>query len=109
MKQYKCSSDIGSVLIGNRDWTFAVPNMGGDGTTTVRIYDSNREFYSDPWRKGLEFIASVQGTFSIFKYDCDYQKLLAGQMTEQDAHCTLHGRYSIYNGWYEIAFVKRPD
>ena len=38
VKRLYCDSDIGSCLIGNKDWTFAVPNMGGDGTTKISIF-----------------------------------------------------------------------
>lgn len=109
MKEFSCVSDIASVLIGNRTWTFAVPNHGGDGETMVRIYDSNKEFVTDPWAKSLDYISSAQGEFGIFGYDCDYEELRRGDMTETDALCTLRGRYGIYRGYYKVAFVKWKD
>ena len=109
MKKLTCSSDIGSVLIGNADWTFAIPNIGGDGTTKVRVYDSNAEFASDTWAKGMKFVSSAQGTFGIFDYDCAYHELLRGDLTDKDAICTLKGRYGVYNGDYKVAFVKWDD
>lgn len=109
MMEFGCMSDIGSVLIGNRAWTFAVPNYGGDGETMVRIYDSDHEFVSDPWAKGMKFVSSAQGEFGIFGYDCDYEELRRGDMTESDALYTLRGRYGIYRGNYKVAFVKWED
>lgn len=109
MKSFECSSDIGSVLIGNEKWTFAVPNIGGDGTTSVRVYESDKEFIEDEWRKELHFISSVQGTFGIYDYDCAYQELLRGDITINDALCVLNGRYGVYNGEWKVAFVKWED
>ena len=43
MKEYYGDSDIGAVLIGNHDWTFAVPNIGGDGTTKILVFDNEGE------------------------------------------------------------------
>lgn len=109
MKKFSCSSDIGSVLIGNSDWTFAVPNHGGDGTTKVRVYDSDAEFQMDPWAKDMDFVSSAQGTFGIFRYDCSYHELHEGDMTDKDALCTLSGRYGVYRGKWKVAFVKWSD
>jgi len=103
---FRTSCDIGSVLIGNQDWTFAVPNIGGDGTTQVHIYSNDKEFASDSWSKGMEFLSSVQGRFGIFDYDCAFHELLNGQMTLNDAVTILNGRYGVYNGEWKVAFVK---
>ena len=110
MKKFNCSSDIGAVLIGNQGWTFAVPNIGGDGTTKVRVYDSAAEFANDKvWTKGMKFISSAQGTFTIFDYDCAYHELLNGDIAEGDGLCTLKGRYGVYQGQMKVAFVKWAD
>ena len=106
MKEFECSCDIGSVLIGNEEWTFAVPNIGGDGTTKVRIYDSDKEFSKDPWTKEMHFISSAQGRFGIFRYDCLYHELLRGDETMKDSLIILEGRYGVFNGFYKVAFVK---
>lgn len=109
MRKFSCDSDIGSVLIGDQDWTFAVPNVGGDGSTKVRIYDSKQEFLADKWAKDMKFISSVQGKFGIFRYDCVFEELRRGEMTMKNAVCVLNGRYGIYNGLYKVAFVKWED
>lgn len=109
MKKLMCSCDIGSVLIGDERWSFAVPNIGGDGTTEVRIYESDKEFAKDCWAKDMEFISSAQGKFGIYGYDCDYHELLRGSMTLDDARCVLNGRYGVYRGEYKVAFVKWCD
>ena len=109
MKRMSCSCDIGSVLIGDERWTFAVPNIGGDGTTDIRIYCSDREFVNDSWTKGMKFISSVQGRFGIFDYDCAYHELLRGEMTIDDAMAVLNGRYGVYQGEWKVAFVKWDD
>ncbi len=111
MKDFMTSCDIGSVLIGNEDWTFAVPNIGGDGTTEVRVYDSDAEFCEDAsFTKDMEFISSAQGRFGIFRYDCDFHDLhLLHEMTMTDAACVLNGRYGVYQGHYKVAFVRWED
>lgn len=109
MKQYSCSCDIGSVLIGDENWTFAVPNIGGDGKTEIRVYDSDSEFAKSSWKKDMKFISSVQGRFGIFDYDCAFDELLSGKLTIDDAMVILDGRYGVYNGFYKVAFVKWED
>ena len=106
MKKFVCDSDIGSVLIGNQDWTFAVPNIGGDGETKVRIYDSDADFVKDAWAKDMKFVSSAQGEFGIFQYDCCFEELRRRTMTMADAVHVLKGRYGIYQGVYKVAFVK---
>ena len=109
MKRLSCACDIGSVLIGDENWTFAVPNIGGDGETEIRVFDSNKEFASSRWGKEMNFISSVQGRFGIYEYDCAFQELLRGNMTISDAMIVLEGRYGVYNGYYKVAFVKWED
>ena len=100
MKVLYCSSDIGSCLIGNKDWTFAVPNIGGDGTTKILIFDKNEEKEFLEYKKKLNFISSVQGTFNIYNYDCAYHNCY-----DEDIIDTLSGRYGVYQGNYKVAFV----
>lgn len=109
MRSFTCESDIGSVLIGNQDWTFAFPNLGGDGETKVRIYDSDADFAGDKWAKGMNFVSSAQGEFGIFGYDCDFEELRRGNMKMSGAMCILNGRYGIYQGEWKVAFVKWED
>lgn len=109
MKEFVCDCDIGSVLIGDENWTFAIPNIGGDGETEIRVYESNKEWFEGDWHNGMTFISSVQGRFGIYEYDCAYHELLRGKMTIEDAMLVLHGRYGVYNGYYKVAFVKWED
>ena len=102
MKSLSCNSDIGSCLIGNKDWTFAIPNIGGDGETKISIFDEeDKDFYTYEKQHNLTFISSVQGTFNIYSYDCAYHNC-----NDEDVIVTLNGRYGVYQGWYEVAFVK---
>lgn len=109
MKKMYCESDIGSVLIGDGNWTFAVPNIGGDGTTEIKIYESDQEFNADSWCKNMKFISSAQGRFGIYDYDCAYRELLSGKITIENAMFVLNGRYGVYQGHYKVAFVKWED
>ena len=106
MKKFWCDCDIGSVLIGDENWTFAVPSIGGDGKTEIRVFNSEKEFAKSAWREKMNFISSVQGRFGIYDYDCAYQDLHAGKLTIDDAMTILEGRYGVYNGFYKVAFVK---
>lgn len=103
MNIYYGMSDIGSVLIGNNDWTFAVPNIGGDGETKIVICENDEDFthYKSKHRGKLDFISSVQGYFNIYNYDCAYHNI-------QDATVltTLYGRYGVYSGEYVVVFVR---
>lgn len=106
MKKYYCMCDIGSVLIGDENWTFAVPNIGGDGETEIRVYNSETEFFNDEHAKNMRFISSVQGRFGIYDYDCAYNELHSGRMTVDDSMVILNGRYGVYNREYMVAFVR---
>ena len=102
MKQLSCYSDIGSCLIGNKNWTFAVPNIGGDGETIISIFEGdNEEFREYEKEHNLKFISSVQGTFNIYNYDCAFHSC-----DDEDVIATLSGRYGVYRGEWEVAFVK---
>ena len=94
------TSDIGSVLIGNDDWTFAVPNIGGDGITQILVFDSDEE-YKEYAKVKLKFISSVQGNFNIYNYDCAYHNTKNATILT-----TLNGRYGIYQGEWLVVFVK---
>lgn len=106
MQTLYSSCDIGSVLIGDGNWTFAVPNIGGDGTTEIKIFDSDAEWSKHPWSRKMHFISSVQGRFGIFDYDCAFHELLSGDMTIDNAMVILNGRYGVYNADWKVAFVK---
>jgi hypothetical protein len=116
MKHFKTFADIGSVLVGNEDWTFAVPNKGGDGETDVFISDKGdikREIQSDYHsinyifdqkgkRHDLNFISSVQGKFGIYENDTDYSDKAA----LKKPLIILEGRYGVYNGEWCVVFEK---
>ena len=102
MKQLSCMSDIGSCLIGNKDWTFAVKNIGGDGETIISIFEEyNEEFREYAKEHNLRFYSSVCGTFNIYNYDCAFPECKDEYVIE-----TLNGRYGVYHGEWEVAFVK---
>lgn len=103
MKRLYCDSDIGSCLIGNKDWTFAVPNIGGDGRTKISIFNEDDiKFSKYEKENNLIFMSSVQGTFNIYSYDCAFQD----SCKEKDVIAALSGRYGVYRGEMEVAFVK---
>ena len=116
MKHIKTNSDIGSVLIGNTEWTFAIPNIGGDGTTHVFIAEQSdiKPYREENYNKfdscivfnektmPISFISSAQGEFGIYENDCDFndkKQLLKPIMK-------LSGRYGIYHGIYCVVLVE---
>ena len=100
MKELKCISDIGSVLVGNKDWSFAIPNIGGDGITIIVIFENCNEFRKYEENNSLKFISSIQGTFNIYIHDCAFE------CRNDDVIETLSGRYGVYQGEMKVAFVK---
>lgn len=101
MLKLYCDSDVGSVLIGNKDWTFDVPNFGGDGVTDIFVFDNENAF--DDYRREFKYISSVQGKFNIYSNDCAFEA------NDEDVLLTLKGRYGVYRGEHKVAFVKWED
>lgn len=102
MTKLTCDSNTGCCLIGNNDWTFAMPVMPSiDGITEILIFAKKTEFDKYKYEHNLKFISFVQGTFSIYNYDCAFHNL-----TEEDVIETLNGRYGVYQGYKTVVFVK---
>lgn len=102
MKKLYCDSDIGSCLIGNKDWTYAVPNIGGDGKTKIFIFEKNgEEFKRICEENNLEFLYSAQGTFNIYSYDCAFP-----ECKDENIIATLSGKYQIFRGEWLVVFLK---
>ena len=99
MKKFKLDSDIGSVLVGNEQVQFALPNIGGDGTTTLLIYNSIDEYSTVQNERQDEFVTCIQGTFNVFKYDCS-------DGDNEDVVTTLQGRYGVYRNDYTVILVR---
>jgi hypothetical protein len=101
MRIFDCPSDIGSVLVGNEDFGIALPNIGGDGWTVLRIYENRKEKDADCKARGVElrFITSIEGKFNIYNYDCSDRK-------PEDIIATIEGRYGVYSGQMEVALEK---
>lgn len=96
MKTYKTDSDIGSVLVGTKEFGVALTNGCGDGETTVIVLDKGEE---DKLRKDATFNTSIGGTFNIYSYDCSMR-------TDEDILTTLSGQYGVYYWGYEVYFVE---
>lgn len=100
MRIYTCISDIGSALVGNKDVRFALPNIGGDGTTFVYIFESEGELSLFPqYANKLSFVTSIEGKFNLFSYDCSHG-------ADEDVITTLEGRYGVYRGDHIVGLVK---
>ena len=90
-RQFKTSSDAGSVKIGNETFSVLIPNGRGDGITRVAVVEDEPEFNS----LDMKFFTSVSGEFSIYDYDCGDRVVM-----------TLDGRYFVY--YYDgfVVFAK---
>lgn len=94
MKEFETYSDIGSVLVGNKQFAVALTNGLGDGETLVRVYELGNRVPN-----GLKFNTSIDGTFNIYKYDCSNRN-------EEDIVATLSGRFGVYYGCGSVYFEK---
>ena len=99
MKTFNCYSDIGSVLVGNKEVRFALPNIGGDGTTKLFIFDDDASFCAHIVSNMVSFVTSIEGKFNVYSYDCS-------RGDDKDILITLEGRYAVYQGEWMVALVK---
>ena len=99
MKTFNCSSDIGSVLVGNKEVRFALPNIGGDGTTKLYVFDDETSFLAYPVSDMVKFVTCIEGKFNVFSYDCSHGD-------DEDVIATLEGRYGVYRGEWIVVLVK---
>lgn len=90
-EHYRTASDAGSVKIGNDKFSILIPNGYGDGMTDVCIVHTK----DNPFSNVLKFLTGVDGTFSIYSYDC-------GDAVETE----LIGRFGIYYGDGFVVFEK---
>lgn len=99
MKTYECYSDIGSVLVGNKEVRFALPNIGGDGMTKLYVFDNEASFSTHPVSGKVKFVTCIEGKFNVFSYDCS-------RGDDEDVIATLEGRYGIYRGEWIVVLVR---
>lgn len=115
MERYESSSHCGAVLIGNEQWAFGVPDVGGDGGVEIFVFDNSKwvfdesktefaQFENECRQNGnpLNFISSAEGTFNIYDNDC----ALDEDSPEECVLTTLSGRYGIYTADMTAVFVK---
>lgn len=100
LSQFNCCSDIGSVLVGNKEVRFALPNIGGDGTTKLFVFDDDMSFRTHAVSNIVDFVTSIEGKFNVFSYDCS-------RGNDEDVIATLEGRYGVYRGEWIVVLVKR--
>lgn len=96
----KTESDIGSVLVGNKDMTMTISNGYGDGTTRIGVFEETNEITNK-----MRFVCQVNGTFNVYDYDC-YQT--AEQLNSpRNIATTLSGHYYVYCYEGIVVFEKR--
>lgn len=94
-KIFKTDSEMGSVKIGNDNFSILIPNGYGDGTSRVAVLDKE-EF---PVGDYLDYFTTIKGKFYIFR--CDWSENV---IPEQ-----LDGEYAVYSWNGFVAFVKRKE
>lgn len=98
MKAYYCSSDVGSVLVGNEKFRICLPNIGGDGETRLLIFDTRKEFEDSSYPEYFKYTTHIEGNFNVYNYDCS-------RGDEKDILLELCGKYGVYRGNYTVALV----
>lgn len=94
MKEFITYSDIGSALVGNKEFAVTLENGYGDGETLVRVYKIGEEV---PY--GAKFNTRIEGTFNIYNYDCS-------ERNEEDIVATLSGAFGVFYGRGSVYFKK---
>lgn len=90
MKEFKYSTEGGSLMVGTEAFKAHYSNYYGDGDFTVYIDDDGND--PDNWK----YVDSVEGQFNV--YDCDTK--------DAEILTTLNGRYGIYSKRGNMLLVK---
>ena len=106
MRKILCSSVTGSVLVGNEDWTFEVPQQSRGGLINVMVFESLLEFLDNAVSKQMDRLSAVRGKLGIFEHEGMYNELLNKKLSIRDAGFVLDGNYEVYTGNAMVAFVK---
>lgn len=93
-KTFTVYSDIGSVLVGCSEFSFAISHSGGDGGANVAIFNKRNCFNSNM----ISYLSCIEGTkIDVHEYDCDINSPVLA---------TLSGRYGVYAGYGVVIFEK---
>lgn len=94
-RQFKVMSDVGGVLVGDKNYATVFTNGGNDGTTRVAVFESEDDFNSNL----MEYNTIILGEFGIFGYDC-------ADFSREEPVVKLRGRFQVYYWDGFVAFVK---
>ena len=94
-RAYCTMSDIGSLKIGNSNFTMLVPNSYGDGETKVFVFKKGNGNFIYNMLNIHDWRCSCKGKIDIYHYDCG-----------DDICATLEGSYSIYSENGNVIFVE---
>lgn len=97
MEKFTTYSDRGSVLVGTPKVRFCLPDIGGDGSIEVEIYDKVNNQETVP--PNYKFVTVIEGEFNVYSYDCS-------DGSKEDIVATLRGRYGVYRDWFAVALEK---
>lgn len=92
---YCTMSDIGSLKIGNGDFTMLVPNGYGDGETRVFVFKKGNANFIYYMLNIGDWSCSFKGVINIYHYDCG-----------NNVCATLNGSYTIYSENGNVIFVE---
>lgn len=82
VNSFVIDSEIGSVLVGTKDFRVLIPNGYGDGETLIKV--GTKEDFKNI---NKEFWTVLDGKFNVYENDCN---------NDSDIIITLEGRYFIY-------------
>lgn len=87
---FRTHSDIGSIKVGNNDFTYFLRNDFGDGDNDIFVFN---DFVLLEGKLSIE--GHIEGKFNIYDYDCG-----------NNIARTLEGSYTIYKKECLLVFVK---
>lgn len=97
-RTFKTSSDVGGVMVGNKDFEINIPNGYGDGITRVAVFSKkDSENFNDNM---MDYYTSIRGEFYIYDNDCADRADVHAQRKK------LNGKYIIYRYNGLVAFVE---
>ena len=98
MEKFLTYSDVGSVLVGTKNFGVLLENGIGDGETLVYILDKEEKDTVVP--ENAEFNTVISGKVNLYKYDCSNRK-------RTDIKATLNGTYYVYYYFANVYFVAK--
>lgn len=99
MEKFNTISDVGGVLVGNKNFGVLLQNGCGDGETYIAIL---RQKDKNLIPSKARFNTKIEGTINIYNYDC-------GRRIKENIITTIRGVYFVYYLDNYIYFLNIND